>query len=266
MSASVDPPDVDGLGIAGLSVAYSGNFAVSDVSLGAPVGGITGLIGPNGAGKTTIFNACSGLLQPTDGSVYLFGREVTRRGPAVRAQLGLGRTFQRVEVCNAMTVRENVSLGVEARSAGANPLRQVFAGRGPSRDIAAATEDALELCGLAPLADRLVAGLSTGQRRLVELARVLASEFRVVLLDEPSSGLDEQETDSMGSVLLAAVRDRGIGVLLVEHDMSLVMDLCGYIYVLDFGHLIFEGTPAETIASEDVRAAYLGGDVREEAS
>jgi ABC-type branched-subunit amino acid transport system ATPase component len=109
----------------------------------------------------------------------------------------------------------------------------------------------------------VVAGLSTGQRRLVELARVLASDFRLLLLDEPSSGLDERETDSMSKVLLTASKDRGIGILLVEHDMSMVMDVCEYIYVLDFGHLIFEGTSADTMASEVVRAAYLGGDVLE---
>jgi ABC-type branched-subunit amino acid transport system ATPase component len=160
-----------------------------------------------------------------------------------------------------MTVRSNVSLGVEARVAGANPLRQVVSGRTQARHIASATQDALTLCGLESIADRVVAGLSTGQRRLVELARVLASGFRLLLLDEPSSGLDETETEFMSSVLLAAVAERVIGVLLVEHDMSMVMDVCEYIYVLDFGHLIFEGTPAETMASEVVRTAYLGGEV-----
>jgi ABC-type branched-subunit amino acid transport system ATPase component len=250
--------------VRGLSVAYAGNLAVDQLTMSAGVGLITGLIGPNGAGKTTTFNACSGLVQPTKGSVSLFGTDVTSRGPAGRAQLGLGRTFQRVEVCNAMTVRSNVSLGVEARVAGANPFRQIFAGSTQTRQIAAATEEALALCGLQSLADRLVAGLSTGQRRLVELARVLASGFRLLLLDEPSSGLDETETESMSKVLLTAARDRGIGILLVEHDMSMVMDVCEYIYVLDFGHLIFEGTPAETMASEVVRRAYLGGDVLED--
>jgi ABC-type branched-subunit amino acid transport system ATPase component len=247
-----------------LSIAYAGNLAVSELTMNASVGHITGLIGPNGAGKTTTFNACSGLLQPTAGSVTLFGHDVTSRGPAARAQLGLGRTFQRVEVCNAMTVRSNVSLGVEARVAGANPLRQIVSGRTQTRHIANVTEEALALCGLQGLAERVVAGLSTGQRRLVELARVLASGFRLLLLDEPSSGLDETETESMSKVLLTATRERDIGILLVEHDMSMVMDVCEYIYVLDFGHLIFEGTPAETMASDVVRAAYLGGDVLED--
>ena len=246
--------------VRGLSVAYAGNVAVSRLTMTAGLGKVTGLIGPNGAGKTTTFNACSGLLQPSDGSVSLFGRDVTSKGPAGRAQLGLGRTFQRVEVCNAMTVRSNVSLGVEARIAGANPLRQIVSGRPQARRIAAATQDALALCGLESIADHVVAALSTGQRRLVELARVLASGFRLLLLDEPSSGLDEAETEFMSEVLLGAVSDRGIGVLLVEHDMSMVMGVCEYIYVLDFGHLIFEGTPEDTMQSDVVRAAYLGGD------
>jgi ABC-type branched-subunit amino acid transport system ATPase component len=255
------PEARDGLAIEGLSVAYDGTLAVSDLSMAAGLGRITGLIGPNGAGKTTTFNACSGLLSPTAGTVRLGGHDVTRRGPAARAQLGLGRTFQRVELCSAMTVRTNVSVGVEARAAGANPVRQVFSGRRPAKRIAEGTDAALQLCGIAALADRMVSGLSTGQRRLVELARVLASDFRLLLLDEPSSGLDETETATMSGILRVACTERGIGILLVEHDMSMVMDLCEYIYVLDFGKQIFEGTPAETMGSEVVRQAYLGGDV-----
>jgi ABC-type branched-subunit amino acid transport system ATPase component len=254
------------LAVDGLTVAYAGNVAVSHLTMEAAIGRVTGLIGPNGAGKTTTFNACSGLLQPSAGTVSLFGHDVTSLRPAGRARLGLGRTFQRVEVCNAMTVRANVALGVEARLAGVSPLRQIASGRAQARRIASATEEGLARCGLGGIADRVVAGLSTGQRRLVELARVLASGFRLLLLDEPSSGLDETETDFMSRILLGAVRDHGIGVLLVEHDMSMVMAVCDYIYVLDFGDLIFEGTPALVTGSDIVRAAYLGGDVTHAAS
>jgi ABC-type branched-subunit amino acid transport system ATPase component len=249
-----------GLEVADLSVAYGGTLAVNAVSLSAPLGRITGLIGPNGAGKTTIFNACDGLLRPSAGTVRLFGRDVTRRGTAARARVGLGRTFQRVEVCNAMSVATNVALGREARVVGANPLRQVIATSAQVRDIAAHTAAALQVCEITHLADQRVAGLSTGQRRLVELARVLAGGFPILLLDEPSSGLDEAETDRFGAVLALAVAERRVGILLVEHDMGLVMELCDYVYVVDFGRLIFEGTTAQARASNVVRAAYLGDD------
>jgi ABC-type branched-subunit amino acid transport system ATPase component len=259
-------PGSDGLETHGLSVAYGGNLAVSDVSLSAPQGQITGLIGPNGAGKTTTFNASNGLLRPTHGTVHLFGVDVTSANAAVRARRGLGRTFQRVEVVNAMTVRTNVSLGPEARLVAGNPLRQVLTSPAQQRQIAAATDQALEICGIGAIADRPAATLSTGQRRLLELARVLAGGFRLLLLDEPSSGLDEEETHRFGHILTRIVEDRGVGILLVEHDMSLVMAVCDYLHVLDFGHLIFEGTPAETRASPIVRAAYLGDDAVQEAA
>jgi ABC-type branched-subunit amino acid transport system ATPase component len=250
----------DGLRLESLSIMYGGNLAVDAISLAAPLGRITGLIGPNGAGKTTTFNACSGLLTPTSGAVHLFGEDVTRRSPARRARAGLGRTFQRVEVCDAMTVRENIGLGHEARVAGSNAWRQVFAGGAGRRAAAAATEAAVERCGIAHLAERTVATLSTGQRRLVELARTLAGGFRLLLLDEPSSGLDETETATFGAILHEVVAEEGLGILLVEHDMALVMDVCAYLFILDFGRLVFDGTPLETQRSEIVRAAYLGND------
>jgi ABC-type branched-subunit amino acid transport system ATPase component len=247
-----------GLSTHDLTVAYGGNVAVADVTLDAPLGRITGLIGPNGAGKTTTFNACNGLLRPAKGSVVLFGRDVTAESTAARARRGLGRTFQRMEICQGMTVADNVSLGQEARAGGRNPLRHLLATSAQKKAIGAATADALGLCGLAAFADRPAAMLSTGQRRLLELARVVAGGFRFVLLDEPSSGLDDEETHRFGEILTSIVRERGTGILLVEHDMSLVMAVCEYLFVLDFGRLIFSGTPAETQRSDVVRAAYLG--------
>jgi ABC-type branched-subunit amino acid transport system ATPase component len=148
---------------------------------------------------------------------------------------------------------------------GSNPLRQVLTSPGQRHSIAAVTESALDVCGIADLAGRTVGTLSTGQRRLVELARVLAGGFRLLLLDEPSSGLDEEETERFGAILTEVVDERGLGILLVEHDMALVMGVCDHIFVLEFGHLIFEGTPAETQSSELVRAAYLGSEAVEAA-
>jgi ABC-type branched-subunit amino acid transport system ATPase component len=248
------------LEVRGLTVAYGGAVAVSNVSLTAGVGRITGLIGPNGAGKTSTFNAISGLVRPAAGAVLIDGRDVTRTRPPARAQLGLGRTYQRVQVCEAMTVAENVAVGIECRIAGSSAWRQVIPRRRDRADVASRAGAALELCGLETIRNAYVATLSTGQRRLVELARVIATDFTMLLLDEPSSGLDEAETAAFGAVLSRVVSERGCGVLLVEHDMSLVMDLCSYIHVLDFGQPLFDGTPDEVRSSDVVRAAYLGTD------
>ncbi|HEX3705852.1 MAG TPA: ABC transporter ATP-binding protein [Mycobacteriales bacterium] len=249
-----------GLQTTALLVSYGGNVAVSEATLHAPLGRITGLIGPNGAGKTTTFNACNGLVKPVSGRVLLDGREVTGMGTAMRARLGMGRTFQQVQVCSGMTVRANVALGAEVTLIGRNPLRQFTGGREQRRQVAQRTQQALEDCGIPHLADTPASILSTGQRRLLELARVLAGGYSMLLLDEPSSGLDEEETARFGEILTRVVDERGVGILLVEHDMTLVMAVCTYIYVLDFGSMIFEGTPAETRSSPEVRAAYLGED------
>ena len=247
-----------GLAVESLVVRYGGLVAVDDVSLSAPPGRITGLIGPNGAGKTTLFNACSGTVRPASGRVLIDGVDVTRTPPARRPQLGLGRTFQRIELFDSLTVRQNVALGREGALAGSAPWRQLVASRAERRTLATAADEALRVCGLEGDAERPAGALSTGRRRLVELARVLAGGFRLLLLDEPSSGLDDAESERFGEILTEVVRDRGLGVLLVEHHMGLVLSVCDYLYVLDFGRLLFEGTPDEAVVSDEVRAAYLG--------
>lgn len=253
-----EPPRRPGLEVTSLVVRYGGATAVSGVTLDASMGRITGLVGPNGAGKTSIFNACSGLVRPASGRVMLHGIDVTRNTPSRRARRGLGRTFQRIELFNSLTVRQNVAMGREAALAGGNPLTQLISTRGARRTVANATDEALALTGLEPIADTQAGLLTIGQRRLVELARSLAGGFDLLLLDEPSSGLDPHETEEFGSVLIGAVRRRGCGILLVEHDMTLVRQVCDDIYVLDFGNLIFHGTPEEMEASQAVRTAYLG--------
>jgi ABC-type branched-subunit amino acid transport system ATPase component len=249
-----------GLAVTDLTIRFGGLVAVSDVTLAAPRGRITGLIGPNGAGKSTTFNACSGLLRPTAGTISLDGHDVTRVSTAGRARRGLGRTFQKMELFGSLSVVENVALGREGGMAGSNPAKQLFATRGERREARTRAAEALELCGLTELADRRPGELSTGQRRLVELARVCAGNFSLLLLDEPSSGLDKEETVRFGEILQQLVAERGLGILVVEHDMSLVLRICSYIYVLDFGKQIFEGTPAELAVSDIVRAAYLGSE------
>jgi ABC-type branched-subunit amino acid transport system ATPase component len=251
-------PDELVLEVEDLTVKFGGAIAVEDLSLRAGTGAITALIGPNGAGKSTTFNAVTGLVKPTRGEVRLGGVSLAGLAPARRAQLGLGRTFQRMQLCDSLSVRRNVSLGLEARLAGRHVLRHLRGSRDDARRIRDAVDEAIDLTGLGALADRTVGALSTGQRRLVELARVTASGSRLLLLDEPSSGLDGAETQTFGSILTQLVERRDVGILLVEHDMELVMGVSSQLYVLDFGRLIFEGDPASAQASADVRAAYLG--------
>jgi ABC-type branched-subunit amino acid transport system ATPase component/ABC-type branched-subunit amino acid transport system permease subunit len=249
-----------GLELVDITVRFGGLVAVDALTLDAPVGRITGLIGPNGAGKTTTFNASCGLVRTNHGRVLIHGTNVTRSTPAARARRGLGRTFQRAELWNSLSVDENVALGREAAMSGRSMLGQLCASPGQRKVIREAADSAMAITGVAALRDRQAALLSSGERRLVELARALAGVFDVILLDEPSSGLDQTETERFGQVLQRVVAERGTGLLLVEHDMALVMDVCEFIYVMDFGRVIFAGTPREVRESEIVQAAYLGSD------
>jgi ABC-type branched-subunit amino acid transport system ATPase component/branched-subunit amino acid ABC-type transport system permease component len=251
---------VGALQVSGLSVRFGGVSAVSDLSFSAPVGQITGLIGPNGAGKTTTFDACSGLVSPSAGSIELGGKEISHLSASARARVGLGRTFQRMALFESLSVIENVELGSEAPMVGRRLAAQLLSRPGDRAAVVRSAQESLELCGIASLSQVQASALSTGQRRLVELARCLAGPFGMLLLDEPSSGLDRRETERFGLVLKEVVAERGIGIVLVEHDMSLVMDICSNIYVLDFGELIFEGSPESVSRSSVVRAAYLGSD------
>jgi len=250
-----------GLLVDGITVRFGGAVAVDDFSFTAPAGRITGLIGPNGAGKTTTFNACTGIIKPAAGAVHLDGADITRLSPAARARRGLGRTFQHVELFDSLTVAENVAMGNEAAMAAANPIRHVLGRSGDRREVEQAAAAALHLCGIDNLAALRAGSLPTGHRRLVELARILAGRFHLLLLDEPSAGLDERESERFAAILRRAVAERGVGILLVEHDMSLVMAVCEHIHVLDFGRRLFSGTPSEVADSAIVRDAYLGAEV-----
>jgi ABC-type branched-subunit amino acid transport system ATPase component len=245
----------------GLVVRFGGLVAVDGVSLEAPAGRITALIGPNGAGKTTTFNVCSGFLRPDEGTVTFDDVDVTRVSAARRARLGLGRTFQRLELWSTLSVRRNVELAAESLHIGDNPLSQLgLAGRSRRirRQAREQADELLDLVGLSEVADRPAGLLSTGQGRLLELARALARRPRLLLLDEPSSGLDVAETEAFGRLLQQVVADGGLGVLLVEHDMDLVLGISQWIYVLDFGRPLMAGAPEAVMASDIVRQAYLG--------
>jgi branched-chain amino acid transport system ATP-binding protein len=233
---------VSALEVRQVTVSFGGRMALHDVGLVAEAGEITGLIGPNGAGKTTLFNVICGLQQPSRGTVRIGDADVTRLAPFKRARHGLARTFQRLEPFGLLTVRENVRLAAD------------IAKRDDADEVADGLLDRLGVRDLAGVrADRL----PTGQARLVELARALATSPSVLLLDEPASGQDEHETAAFSAVL-RDVAAGGVAVVLVEHDIQLVMDVCEHIHVLDLGRVIAQGRPAEVQRDEAVLSAYLG--------
>jgi branched-chain amino acid transport system ATP-binding protein len=231
-----------------VSVSFGGVRAVRAVDLDVAAGQATGLIGPNGAGKTTLFNAICGLQALDRGRVVLEGQDITRIKPHRRARLGIARTFQRLEVFGSMSTRDNIRVAADVH-------RRWAASTSVSPE--ARTEELLDRVGLRGVADDRVDSLPTGLARMVEVGRALASEPKVLLLDEPSSGLSEDETDTFADLLEDLVA-AGLAVLLVEHDVELVMRVCARIHVLDFGEVIAVGTPAEVQRDALVQAAYLG--------
>ncbi|WP_218146366.1 ABC transporter ATP-binding protein [Geodermatophilus ruber] len=232
----------------GVHVRFAGVHALDDVHLAVEQGEIVGLIGPNGAGKTTLVNALSGFQRPTTGHVLLDGADITRWAAHRRARAGVARTFQSVRAFRGLTVRENVEAA--ARSAGA-------AGRG----AAALTGEVLDLVGLGPSAGSVASALSYGQERRLGIARALAGRPRILLLDEPAAGLNEQESDELLEILRGIRADHGCGLLVIEHDMRLIMRLCDRLHVLDYGRTLAAGLPAEVARDARVREAYLGSSV-----
>jgi branched-chain amino acid transport system ATP-binding protein len=230
-----------------VTVAYRGLLALNEVSLKLEQGEITGLIGPNGAGKSTMIGVLSGLVRPRSGQVVLDGRNITRLPPHRRARLGMARTFQRLELWRSMSVEENILTAAEF----AHSWQHGW-------DAKAATREAIELLGLEDVAQRDVTELSSGHGRLVEVARAVALRPKVLLLDEPSAGLNEAESRKLGETLARFVAASGTTILMVEHHVELVASICAYVYVLEFGQLIAAGTPSEVRSSEAVQEAYLG--------
>ena len=232
-----------------VDVRFGGVRALQGVSLAADEGTVTGLIGPNGAGKTTLFNVICGLQEPQRGRVLLAGREIGGKAAYQRARLGIARTFQRLEVFGSLTARDNVLVAAEVHRSWSRS----------KYDPKETADQILERIGIGHVAGEQVDSLPTGLARLVELGRALATQPRLLLLDEPSSGLDESESEDFGRLLLGLASE-GLGILLVEHDIDLVMSVCSIIHVLDFGAILAVGTPKEIQADERVRAAYLGVD------
>jgi branched-chain amino acid transport system ATP-binding protein len=245
------------LAVEQVTVEFGGNRALSDVDIDARAGEITGLIGPNGAGKTTLFNVITGLQAPTAGRVRFDGRDVSRLDTHRRARLGIARTFQRLELFTDLTVRDNLRVAGEIRNTWSGRGRGL--GTGSRRiNVGRETERVLDLIGLTDRADVDVSTIPTGTARVVELGRALMIQPRVLLLDEPASGQSDDETKAFEVLLRRLVREDGLTIVLVEHDMTLVMEVCDRIHVLDFGEVISVGTPAAVRDDQRVRDAYLG--------
>lgn len=247
------PPAV--LTVERVTLHYGGLAALAEVNLAVHAGQVDGLIGPNGAGKTSLFDVITGLVRPDGGRVLLDGRDLTRLKPAARARRGIARTFQRLELFSSLTVRENIQVAAET----ARP-----AGRLGGRSAAALTDRQLDRTGLRRVAGARVDTLPTGVARLVELARALACEPRVLLVDEPASGLDPAESHELSSLLRSLAGD-GLAVLLVEHDVELVLRTCTTLSVLDRGRVIAHGAPEEVRQMPAVQEAYLGSGAAPEA-
>jgi branched-chain amino acid transport system ATP-binding protein len=237
---------------------FGGLVALDGVSLKVAAGGVTAIIGPNGAGKTTLFNVISGFRRPSEGRVTFDGNDITGVAPEAVARRGLVRTFQLVQLFETLTVLENVKVGRHLHTSGGlmtalMPLRA----RAVEAQVERVARDLLDFVALPGQAETLAGALPYGQKRLLEIARALAAEPKLLLLDEPAAGLNRGETTRLAG-LISAITARGVTVLLIEHDMNFVMNVADRVAVLDFGRLIAEGAPAEVQKSKDVIAAYLG--------
>ncbi|WP_045875738.1 ATP-binding cassette domain-containing protein [Pseudofrankia sp. DC12] len=252
-----------------VTVRFGGLVAVDKANLAVPAGTIVGLVGPNGAGKSTLFGVLSGLIRPANGKVLLEGQDITGTSAQSRAASGVARTFQHTELFDSLTVRDHLVLAYRAKHEKSRVWTDLFtigSLRPASKTERETVDELIEQLGLVPVRNRPALGLPLGTARMLELGRALATSPSVLLLDEPSSGLDPNETAQMEQVLRRVVDERGISALLVEHDVELVMRLSSAVYVLEFGKMIASGPPAQVRNDPAVRAAYLGEEVSSEAT
>jgi len=252
------------LEVAGLTKAFGGISAVNDVGFTVHEDEVLGLIGPNGAGKTTIFDLVSGHLAQDGGTVRLHGVDVSSWSPDRRAAVGLGRSFQDARIFPSLTVAENIALGLERHVDVRDHVSALLATpamRESEEDVAFTVDDLVELLGLGAFRDKFVSELSTGSRRIVDLAMAIAHDPRLLLLDEPSSGIAQRETEALGPLLLDIRRATGCAMLVIEHDMPLITGLSDSIVALELGRVVLQGTPDEVLTDPRVISSYLGGDV-----
>jgi branched-chain amino acid transport system ATP-binding protein len=243
------------LEVRGVSKHFGSLRAVQDVTLTVEKGEMRAIIGPNGAGKTTFFNTITGFFPPTTGDIVFDGEVITKLSASQRVARGMARTFQITEIFPELTVRENVRIGVESASG----LRMaLWRSRSVAAQVEGKIEEMLVLTGLTAKADRLVGELSHGDQRAAEIAMALTLQPRLLLLDEPTAGMGEQETYQIAGLIRRLHKNNNYTIVLIEHDMRVVFNLADRICVLDQGKLLADGTPAEIAADPHVQAAYLG--------
>ncbi len=249
------------LQVRGTSLSFGGIHALTDVSLEVHKGEITAIIGPNGAGKTSLFNTISGFYRPQKGAIFLEDADITPSRPHQRAAMGMARTFQNVALFRGMSVLDNIKLGGHTRLH-ANPFSALqYLGSAQREEIALRREierEVIDFLEIDHIRNLPVAGLSYGLQKRVELARALAMRPKVLMIDEPVAGMNREETEDMARFILDIQEERGISVLLIEHDMGLVMDISNHVVVLNFGQVIARGTPAQVRSHPEVIRAYLG--------
>lgn len=247
------------LKLEGVTRRFGGLVAVDDVSFEVPAEGVTAVIGPNGAGKTTLFNLISGFLPPSAGRIVFEGTDITGRPPAEIAKAGLVRTFQLVKLFEDLSVLDNVKVGCHLRSKAGllSALLRPASARREEAEVDARARELLDFAGLSAFAEEPASGLPYGRQRMLELARAMAAGPRLILLDEPAAGLNTEESAALSRIIRRIAAD-GTSVLLIEHDMTLVMNTADRVVVVDFGRKIAQGTPAEVRANPAVIAAYLG--------
>jgi branched-chain amino acid transport system ATP-binding protein len=247
----------------GLTKRYAGLIANDGVDIEVRPGEIVGLIGPNGAGKTTCFNCLTGAQKLTSGNITLNGTDITTMPASDRAKLGIARTFQQAQLFKHLSVEENLLLG-RHRKYGSGSLRGALGlSGGAERKARTMVHSIAEQCGLTEVLNAPVGDLPFGTQRMVEVARAIVLEPEVLLVDEPGAGMDSTESAYFGALLSRISRERAMSVLIIEHDVAMILSICDRIYVLNFGKLLAEGTPAEIRANAEVRAAYFGSTVQE---